>query len=90
MASSLAQATGTKAGLTKSELISLHLAAYKTRRRLEQLGLATSDQFAAYDALGIDPMNIDRRRDAHTHAIHVLTACIHRVLDGERPDRRRL
>jgi len=65
--------------MQKEEVLVLHLVLFNIKRILESAGLANG-HFKAYDALGINPVQVNRSKADHKKAVLLLCKGISEVL----------
>ncbi|MEG9194343.1 MAG: UPF0058 family protein [Candidatus Methanoglobus sp.] len=65
--------------MQKEEVLVLHLVLFNIKRILEGAGLA-NEHFKAYDALGINPVQVNRSKADHKKAVQLLCKGISEVL----------
>lgn len=58
--------------MRKDEYLHLHALFVELRRYLQEIGEVPDDAFAAYEAYGVDPVAIHRRKEAHHEALQLL------------------
>lgn len=58
--------------MRKNEYVHLHALFVELRRHLQETGEVPDDAFAAYEAYGVGPMAIHRRKDDHHEALQLL------------------
>lgn len=59
-------------GMRKEDMIRLHALLFQMRTTFEEKGLAKSEDFGAYDRLGVTPVSLHRDRRTHQMAIFLL------------------
>lgn len=72
--------------MQKEEVLVLHLVLFNIKRILENAGLANG-HFKAYEALGINPVQVNRSKADHKKAVLLLCKGISEVLKSTNPEK---
>jgi hypothetical protein len=72
--------------MQKDEVLVLHLVLFNIKRILENAGLANG-HFKAYEALGINPAQVNRSKADHKRAVLLLSKGIYEVLTANNAER---
>lgn len=72
--------------MQKEEVLVLHLVLFNIKRILENAGLANG-HFKAYEALGINPVQVNRSKADHKKAVLLLCKGISEVLKTTNPEK---
>ncbi|MEM1672753.1 MAG: UPF0058 family protein [Archaeoglobaceae archaeon] len=72
--------------MQKEEVLVLHLVLFNIKRILENAGLANG-HFKAYEALGINPVQVNRSKADHKKAVLLLCKGISEILRTTNPEK---
>ncbi|MEM0303450.1 MAG: UPF0058 family protein [Archaeoglobaceae archaeon] len=72
--------------MQKEEVLVLHLVLFNIKRILENAGLANG-HFKAYEALGINPVQVNRSKADHKKAVLLLCKGISEILRATNPEK---
>lgn len=70
--------------MRKEEYFHLHALFVELRQFLQETGDVPDDAFAAYEAYGVGPMAIHRRKDDHHQALRLLTEGVLATIAAQR------